>query len=473
LAATGQELEPAKLPKGALEAVLSDDGTVLAAVDKDGAVTLSDRATGKARGKVPAAAKDAVAGLAFSPDGKTLAAFWSRDKRITLHDAAGKQTGVVPTQGVNGEVFDDVAFGEGPRPILFYSADSRRLAVRDAPRSLGVFDARTGRRLHKLTLAGKVGPRCGAFSPDGRTVALQFGTTQVRLYELATEGVRDEFGKPPPEPNAERAQQGLAVGLGVGFFSGPLTSAPIAFAPDGRTLALGMGSEVRLLDFTTGKTVKTLTGHRGTVQALAFGPGGKTLVSASADTTGLVWNVAGVNPVPTPLRPEGQQLADAWEQLLSDDAAKAGAALRLLTAAPTQSVPLLAKALRPVPSVEAKQLARLIEDLDRPEFKTRSQAEAELTKLGELAQPALRRALDRGPSLETRRRLEAVLAKTQVTVLKGEKLRNYRAVEVLERIGSAEARELLATLAGGAPGAVVTEAALEAQRRFQARRQQP
>jgi hypothetical protein len=46
-----------------------------------------------------------------------------------------------------------------------------------------------------------------------------------------------------------------------------------------------------------------------------------------------------------------------------------------------------------------------------------------------------------------------------------ELLRGVRAVEVLERAGTPEARQLLAALAGGAPGALLTrEAAASLQR---------
>ena len=49
----------------------------------------------------------------------------------------------------------------------------------------------------------------------------------------------------------------------------------------------------------------------------------------------------------------------------------------------------------------------------------------------------------------------------------GELIRNLRAVEVLEHIGTPEARQVLQTLAGGAEGARLTVAAREALRRGQ------
>jgi hypothetical protein len=336
------------------------------------------------------------------------------------------------------------------------------------PRTLGVFDARTGQRVDKLDLATNHPLQDGAFSPDGRLLALDFGSDHVRLYELASRTVRRELGQRPPE-----RQWAEAVDFNGGddgsFIRGPLTSAAIAFAPDCRTLALGAGSRVRLVDVVTGKELKSLTGHQGTVRTLCFGPNGRTLVSAGADTTGLVWNVAGVNSPPAPQTLTARQLADAWDALLSGDGRTAGEAIGRLAQSPAQTVPCLKKSLRPVAKVDTERVARLIDDLGRPEFKARSQAAAELEKLGELVRPALERALKGEPSLEMRRRLETLLARTKVEGLKGELLRGFRAVEVLERIGTPEARQVLSVLAEGAPGAVLTEAAAAACRRWPGR----
>jgi hypothetical protein len=62
-------------------------------------------------------------------------------------------------------------------------------------------------------------------------------------------------------------------------------------------------------------------------------------------------------------------------------------------------------------------------------------------------------------TLEKRRRLEALLRLGQGPERQRERLRLGRALEVLERQGTAEARQLLRALAGGAPGVWQTQEA--------------
>lgn len=69
------------------------------------------------------------------------------------------------------------------------------------------------------------------------------------------------------------------------------TVMPVAFSPDGKTLATGsMDKTIKLWDVQTGALKQTITGHSNGVHALAFSPDGKTLASGSDDKTIKLWD---------------------------------------------------------------------------------------------------------------------------------------------------------------------------------------
>jgi hypothetical protein len=145
-----------------------------------------------------------------------------------------------------------------------------------------------------------------------------------------------------------------------------------------------------------------------------------------------------------------------WADLLGEDAGKAFQGVLRLSADPKQAAPFLAARLKPAEPVDPKKLSGWVADLDSKVFKARDRATAELTKLGDLALPVLLKALEGKNNLETQRRLEALLARLTVGELTADQVRLVRAVEALERAGTPEARQVLQTLASGAPGALPT-----------------
>jgi hypothetical protein len=240
-------------------------------------------------------------------------------------------------------------------------------------------------------------------------------------------------------------------------------------------LALGdADGTLRLCLAATGKELRRRRGHRGGITCLTFFADGKTLASGSWDTTALVWDVS------DPLGRKGERpeelgtrrLEALWADLAADDAAKAYRAVGELAAAPGQAVPFLQGRLRPVPVVEPKQIALLLADLDGDDFGVREKATAELEKLGEAVEPALRKALQGAPSLEMRRRAEALLQKLRKESPGPERLRELRALEVLEQIGGDRVRQQLLRLAEGVPEARLTREAKASLERL-ARRPTP
>jgi hypothetical protein len=207
----------------------------------------------------------------------------------------------------------------------------------------------------------------------------------------------------------------------------------------------------------TGKELSRLKGHQGDVAALAFAPDGQTLASGSRDTTGLIWDV---KDLATGARPATAIDVEArWKDLLGDDAAKAFDALCVLSTVPGQTVPFLKDHVQPSIPGDAAKVRRLIADMDSEQFEVRQKASAELEKIGEAATPLLREALAGQPSLEARKRIEELLAKAIAVAPRGEVLRSLRAVEVLETIGTPEARQVLERLARGVPEARLTQEA--------------
>jgi hypothetical protein len=401
---------------------------------------------------------------------------------------------------------------------VFHSPDGKSFLTVDAGQTIRLFELATGQERQRFQ-----GPEwimgC-ALTPDGSSLAAWSGDRKVRVWDVKTGRKRHEYSLPlnkesiPPGENrvlslynAALSRDGrlLAVGsqhnhgwatddqgrivegakpehylmfldLSTGCIIGRIDRATsdassLAFSPDGRELAWAGYNDpaIHLIEVAGGRERRRLLGHRGSVYTLTFSADGKLLLSGSSDTTALVWDLARrFDPRPAPTAAEMELF---WKDLADEDAARAYAAIRKLAASPHATVPFLRQRLRPVPPVDDKRIARLIADLDSDDFATRQNSAAELKKLADQALPAYRKALAGKPSIETRRRLEDMLEKAGPGWwdVSGERLRSLRAIEALELAGTTEAREVLATLAGGDGGARLTEQAKAAQDRLASR----
>jgi hypothetical protein len=381
--------------------VPSPDGKTLALLFQSPTVYLRDAATGKERRRLEAHSPY-PSGAAFLPDGRALVT-WGGDSCARVWDLA------------TGRELRQIAFTD--------NADSRR-AIPPGP-------AVAGAGLAIFTTA---------VSPDGTLLA--FGSRQgfIVVHDLAS-------GK------RVRRIDALPGGVMV-----------MAFAPDGRTLAWAAEADpvVHLLEVASGRERHQLRGHLGSVRGLAFSPDGRRLVSASDDTTALVWDLAAALPAGTPADCEA-----AWADVAGDDALRAYRAVRRLAAAPA----FLADRVRPVAVPDGAHLARLIAELGADDFGTRQKAATELERLGETAAAACRKALTERPSAEVRRRLEVLLDRQLQAswAMTPERLRADRALEALELSGTPEARRILERVARGAAGARLTEEARVALQRLSQR----
>lgn len=213
-----------------------------------------DTDTGKLRREITTGSINR--GLAFSPDGQTL--------------ATGDDSGVWSEGAHYSERLWDVATGKevrefAPRPTpikaVAFTPDGGKLVSLGDPAVLRVHDLKTGTELSVVPAAHHAALSSLAFSPDGRTVATAGEDGGIRLWEAAT-------GKPVRALPEVRRRAILRV----------------AFAPDGRTLAAGSLQGVRFWDVATGKYAGQLpAGTSSDDNLVAYSPDGRLLATGPRD----------------------------------------------------------------------------------------------------------------------------------------------------------------------------------------------
>lgn len=456
----GKETNTLALPATSTLAAFSADGSTLALGAYDGTLRLWDVKAGKEirEWKAPQtqnvfAGMNGFVSIALSPDGKLLASRGT-DQMLRLWDTttAKELRQISETPGTTGNMFF-AANGNNPNGSrVAFSPDGSLVAVlpmdgslielntgRQTPLDQGVrlWDVATGRLARRLD-SPKSRPQALAFTRDGRTLATGNADSTITLWEVASGKERFSF------------KSGAAGVIST-----------VAFSPDGKTLsAAGQGQTVGFWDALTGNELAQMKGHQGAIVSLAYATDGKTLLSGGWDTTGLVWDLPErkVN-VPT-AELNAQQLDALWGELANPDAHKAYDALRGLLATPKQTTALFQERCRPVDALDPQRVAQLFTDLESNVFITRKRATDGLETLGELVEPELKAALATGPSLETRQRVERLIEKLESgQAPASETLRSLRAVEVLEHVGTPEARQVLDVLTHGAAGARLTRQA--------------
>lgn len=398
-----------------------------------------------------------ISATQFSPDGKTLF--------TKLWDVKQQATFIVAWDTARGKELRTLTNNQkGYGESLLLSADGKRLAsvamsstARGVERSVYVRDVATGKELCRVPASLGFDQWIVALSPDNKLLAVADGQRwrpdsrvvhpHIHLWDIATGKEIRQFGE-----------------ASFGYWAA-------AFSGDGKTLATaGQDNEIRLWETATGGERLHLSGHAGPINKLIFTDNGRTLISTSSDTTALVWDVTGLRKLAqvTERQRSASSLEKLWSALADPDAAASYRAMCRLLAAPAETLALLRQHLKPVEVVDEKRVAQWIADLDADAFAVREKATEELRKLGELAEPALRKMLEARPSPEMRRRLQELLDEVGQRQWRptAEDLRQLRTIEVLERLGTPEARRLLETLARGAEGARQTREARAALQRL-------
>jgi eukaryotic-like serine/threonine-protein kinase len=232
---------------------LSQDGRLLAMASGPTQVAnLWDLATGKERFAWPS--KGRVFGVAFAPDGKSVAT-GNGDGSVQIYSVA-RGTHLQTITGHSHAVLA-VAWGPAGDTIATASDDN---TVRH-------WHVRTGTPLNIFT-GYPSRAWCVAYAPDGRTLATTGRDGTVRIWE----------------PSRTRPVIQLGDGL-------PATLT-LAMAPDRPALATGhTDGAVRIWDLAARRMLTELRGHNHSVTALAWSADGRLLAS-SGDWTIRLWDVA-------------------------------------------------------------------------------------------------------------------------------------------------------------------------------------
>ncbi|PMB47141.1 hypothetical protein CEN41_04070 [Fischerella thermalis CCMEE 5330] len=280
---------------GIMSVAFSPDGKLLAAGDSNGEIHFWQVADGKQllilRGHA-----NWVVSLAFSPDSRTLAS-GSSDCTVKLWDVS--TGGCLHSLQEHGNEVWSVAFSpEGDKLVSGCDDQLIRLWSVRTGECLKIFQGHTNWVLSV------------AFSLDGQTLVSGSDDNTIRLWDVNSgeclkifqghsDGIRSISLSPDGQMLASSSDDqkirlwNLSTGECQRIFRGHTNQIfSVAFSPQGDILASGSHDQtVRLWDVRTGECQRIFQGHSNIVFSVAFSPGGDVLASGSRDQTVKLWHI--------------------------------------------------------------------------------------------------------------------------------------------------------------------------------------
>jgi WD40 repeat protein len=269
--------------------------------------------------------------VAFSPGGETLAV--ATRASVRLWDAAtGKRLGALEDkdEGFLPPVITELAFTPDGRALAAVSAEQPLVAIGDADLSklrpgFTLWEVLTGLRRRHCRGGAGVRYHLGGFTPDGRVrvwelrdgrgydrlldlstgkvlTTIPRGWGHVRLAVLSPDG-KSCFWQSAKYGDYDLVQWDVAAGKELRRFKGhqgSVTDLAFSVGPGGAgggvtsplLASAGADGTVRLWDVAAGRALHVLRGHEGQVVAAAFSPDGKLLASGGFDGQIILWDVS-------------------------------------------------------------------------------------------------------------------------------------------------------------------------------------
>jgi RNA polymerase sigma factor (sigma-70 family) len=303
-AATGERLRELPLPESRVTSVaFAPDGKALAVATYNsggpaawdgllrGRVLLFDVAGGKVLRRLTDGDHHLAQAVAFSPDGKKVAAVGGYENALRLYDTA------------TGAERRPAGGHQAPIRAAAFSPDARRAITAAPDGTTIVWEAATGKELHRL--AGHF----AHLSPDGKTLLTATGAKDetvhawdtatwkeirsVRLPDTSLWQAIDPAGSTLATQAADHTLRlyDLITGRELARLKGHASRVLcLAFSADGKWLASAGEGDVRLWDVAAGKEARVLKGVQ--VGTLAFSPGGDLLAGGDVNEGLRVWETA-------------------------------------------------------------------------------------------------------------------------------------------------------------------------------------
>ena len=346
-----------------------------------------------------------------------------------------------------------------PSGHVAFSPDRKRLAFA-GEKGLGIKQIGSN-RISRVLRSEHGRSRACAYSPDGKTVATLHRGEKLVVWDLergkgrTVEGVNAWVMAFFPDGT-------LVVAGNEGPLSmvDPLTGASavlvadpgdtrfVAVSPDGRLVAsVAQGDpSIHVWEVASGTRALQLQAQSGRVSYVGFSQDGRRIASSHSNTTILIWDLAPIS---------GRKVVEElWKDLAVTDAAAARRAVTGLARAPGQAIGLIRGLISKQVSDETPEIVRkLVDGLDDDDVLAREEASEKLKGLGPECEPFLRRVLAGTSSAEVRVRLQELIGRLDLPagLKSGNFLRRFRSIEVLEHIGTPEARAALESLPANSP----------------------